>query len=278
MAVKSCCPKTRRAVGFLFFAGGLASLGVSVLFFVEGWPSLQIAHVLKYYKEEFSLVEGKCSVSFVERCYKTTSDANDPYTPRADRDPSGTPHCWQQYSPRFSLPAGGAVYTDYPEFLLVGAGACPSEGAGAHGTCDIGDVKAVPSGKIESGKSYACWRPSGMRYDVRYQCGNEPCIKLTDPAAIVEPAIAEATRTFTIGSVLACVGLVVGLLSLCVWPMSGLELSDRRGAGVTVHRPEPETISKERRPWSEKAPSNSELKKPLSPKKKTGSRDASDRV
>lgn len=317
-AVKSHCPKTRRATGCVFYIASLTLLGISVPIFFESWPHLQIATVLKLcgreaarppfsialadphfgtlsssvrsrvvlvhpparsYKDEFEKFDGKCSVNFVERCYKTSPDAQDPTVMKANRDPAGSPHCWQSYTARFNPPQGTrdqhAIYTEYPEFVLVGPGACPLEGAGAANTCDIEDVKKVPSGKLESGKKYDCWRPSGTRYDVRYQCGNSPCYKLADPATIVEPAIAEATRMITLASVLAAVGLAIGCLSLCVWPMSGVTGAQSGEVTREVHAPPQEAISKERRPWAE-PPRRSELKAPLSPKKKGSATRGSD--
>jgi hypothetical protein len=46
-AVKSHCPKTRRATGCVFYIASLTLLGISVPIFFESWPHLQIATVLK---------------------------------------------------------------------------------------------------------------------------------------------------------------------------------------------------------------------------------------
>ena len=46
-AVKSHCPKTRRATGCFFYIASLTLLGISVPIFFESWPHLQIATVLK---------------------------------------------------------------------------------------------------------------------------------------------------------------------------------------------------------------------------------------
>lgn len=47
MAVKSRCPNTRRSIGCLFYVSALTLLGFSIPIFIESWPSLQIATVLK---------------------------------------------------------------------------------------------------------------------------------------------------------------------------------------------------------------------------------------
>ena len=46
-AVKSHCPKTRRATGCVFYIASLTLLGISVPILFESWPHLQIATVLK---------------------------------------------------------------------------------------------------------------------------------------------------------------------------------------------------------------------------------------
>lgn len=279
MAVLSACPMLRCFLGFICYSASLAALGASIPIFFEGFPSLQLATVLRFYKEEFEPFDGECQVHYVTTCWHSTPDANPPNTLRADRDENGQPACWKSFVSTFSVPTGvpTARYADYPEYSFQGEGACSSEAC--ESTQHTGGHAETPLG-FATGSSYPCWRPNqtttSTGTDSRYQCGNGPCYKLVDPASIVEPAIDEATRTITLGSALALAGLIIGCLSLCVWPPSGLAKKEDDTPPVIVK----EDVSRGRK-WTEspkkkKTATSIELKKPLSPKKKKTSSRAQD--
>jgi len=269
MAVVSSCPIARRCAGILCYAGALGALCVAVTVIIRGVEPINTAEVLRYVDEEFERLNGTCTVIAVRKCMRTTSDANPPDTLLADRDENGAPHCWSSYTPRFSLdPAfynGAREFNAYPEFILERVGECPAD------SCE-NDARLMPSGAFQSGGAYPCFRPMAARVDVRYECGNAPCYKLRDPATLVAAATEEATRVYYFGGGLALGGILLGCISLCVWPPSGL--SRRSTAlpdvavltGLPVHqskrRPSDDQIRRGRA-WDVE----DETKKPLTPPK-----------
>lgn len=259
---RSSCPRLRSCIGCLCYAVALGSLIASIPIFYDAMPAFELATVLRLYKDEFVQFDGQCEVVNVTECFHTTTDAQDPYTLNSERDPEGTPHCWRSYMAVFSVPESRLTYPHYPEFVLESSReGCPKD------KCAWGDkIKATPAG-LTKGKKHPCWHPAGsQRIDVRYQCGNGPCYKLTDPASIAEPAIAKAERVVYLGGALAGAGLLIGFVSFFVWPPSGF--ARRPSTEPTVER-HVEAVSTKRRPWHEETRKENDMKVPLSPKKKS---------
>lgn len=253
--VSSGCPWLRRFVGVSASIVSFTSLGLAIYIFFEGAESVQAAHAMQRADEEFEPFNQTCTVKRIAKCFVTTPDANPPNTPFADRARDGEPHCWAKYSAFFYVPGqANTVYLTYPEFASVGMHDCGN-------TCDSqtaegDDAGSVPSGSIESGHAYPCWKPKFSRVDAAYQCGNPACYKLADPYAVYAEAQEAATQTVHTGGGLAIAGLLLGCLSLGVWPSSGVQ---SRSSTTSL-----EVVSSSRQAQRE---ARRELERPLTPQK-----------
>lgn len=247
MAVPSACPASRRLLGLLLYAGSLALICLSIPIFWEGHEAIIVSRALQHHREEFVPFNGTCAVSFVRRCSIMTRDGQPPDVARADREVDGSPTCWASTRAVFSPPHSTNTFTSYPEYEIKFEGECSE-------TCEMDDVHRMPSGQWVTGGQYACWKPTGARVDVRYRCGNQQCYKLEDPAELHARADRKAMETFRRGIQLGAIGLVVGIVSMCVWPLSGL-----------TRKPTPDIVLK----TTTAGPSvDDDLKKPLTPSKR----------
>ena len=167
-------PMLRGALGCGFCIASMALLIVSIPFFLEAAPDLELATALSNYETAFEQFEHPCEVLSVRRCWRSTPDGLEPS--KATRDPEGTPHCWYAYRARFTPGAANddeSQYYSWPEYVLNGTGACH----GGDDACSDEEIDfgRSPSGHLESGTSMPCWRPTGYTVDPRFLCGNRQC-------------------------------------------------------------------------------------------------------
>ena len=173
------------------FAIGIGSLAGGTVLVVNGQPDLEMALILDHPDDAFEYLGETCNVSRIDHCWSTIHG-----------DDNST-QCRFHYYARFTAPtfSGDRLWNSYPEYIANGTWDC---GSG----CYAEDAVRVPSGRLETGGQYGCWKPVGETYEPRWQCGNDNCIKISDPSLLSEHYWARAYHYYSWG-----LGLMV--LALC---------------------------------------------------------------
>ena len=191
------------------FVVGCGAIGVSTSLIVKGQPDLENAMLLDSPDQDFEFLGQTCNISRVNECWRTLTESD------------GSKRCERYYYARFSAPGSVRIWSSWPEYYDNGTWDCG-------GSCHTWDVGATPSGSFETHKLYDCWKPRGSSYEGRYECANDHCYKLSDPALVSKRYRDKAWAYYGWGGGL----MVLALCSCCCFSLLWTRLEQKLSVGT----------------------------------------------